>query len=320
MYKYLSLLLFASLFLAAVTLSAQDEDVPEDDSEQDAGPWKTSGNLNITGSRVKLTNWQAGGENSIAVNGFFAYKVDYKKENITWNNFVEAAFGASRLAGSEYQKTSDRYEIGTKLGYKLNNHWDATAFSTFRTQFTEGFNIDPQTDERRRISHAFAPAYLFGGLGGEYEPTDWFQINIAPLSTRITHVRIQQLADQGAFGVQEAEFDDQGNKIADGKNTRHEFGGYVKIWLRKEIFEDVTVETKADFFSNYIENPENLNVTWDVMINMKVNSWLSANLTTNLIYDDDIPIQIGTDAEGNPITGPRTQFKQVFGVGLAIDF
>lgn len=297
-----------SLFLFHSTAFSQDEDTTY---------WNNSGVFNLTGSQVSLTNWQAGGENSVALNGFFNYKIQYQKDNISWDNFAEAAFGASRLSEGDFFKTDDRYEVGTKLGYRLNSKLDLTAFSTFRTQFTEGFKTDDETGEVNRISHSFAPAYLFGGIGTEWEPVDWFKINVAPLSTKITYVRIQELADRGEFGVDPAEFDSQGNMIAEGKNARYEFGGYVKIWLKKEIFENVTVETKADFFSNYLEKTKNIDVTWDLMINMKVNSWLSANLTTNLIYDDDINIRVGTDEAGNPIAGPRTQFKQVLGAGLS---
>lgn len=286
-------------------------------SQEDTTYWRNSGIFSLTGSQVSLTNWQAGGENSVALNGFFNYKLDYKKDKITWNTFAEAAFGASRLSGGDFFKTDDRYEVGTKLGYHLNSQLDLTAFTTFRTQFTEGFKTDAETGEVNRISHSFAPAYLFGGLGTEWEPVDWFQINFAPLSTKITYVRIQELANRGEFGVTPAEFDSEGNMIAEGKNARYEFGGYVKIWLKKEIFENVTLETKADFFSNYLENAKNIDVTWDLMVNMKINSWLSANLTTNLIYDDDINIRVGTDEAGNPIAGPRTQFKQVLGAGLS---
>lgn len=288
-------------------------------SQSDTSYWKNSGVFSLTGSQVSLTNWQAGGENSVALNGFFNYKIDYKKNKIAWNNFAEAAFGASRLSEGDFFKTDDRYEVGTKLGYHLKSNLDLTAFSTFRTQFTEGFKTDAETGEVNRISHSFAPAYLFGGLGAEWEPAEWLQVNFAPLSTKITYVRIQDLADRGEFGVDPAQFDGAGNKIVDGKNARYEFGGYLKVWMKKEVVENVTIETKADFFSNYLENAKNIDVTWDLMINMKINSWLSANLTTNLIYDDDINIRVGTDETGNPIAGPRTQFKQVLGAGLSFE-
>ena len=287
------------------------------DETKDTTNWKGSGTFSITGSQVSLTNWQAGGESSVALNGFFNYQLQYNKGRLRWRNLAEAAFGTSRLSEGDFFKTDDRYEIGSRLGYRMNEDYTFTGFTTFRTQFTEGFTTDGQTGEVRRISHAFAPAYLLGGLGVEWEKYEWLNINVSPLSARITHVRLQELADRGEFGVKSAEFDDAGNKIADGNRTRYEFGGYVRVHIKKEVFKNVSVETRADFFSNYIEKPQNLNVTWDLMVNMKVNSWLSANITTNLIYDDDIRVRVGTDEAGNPITGPRTQFKQVLGVGLS---
>lgn len=49
---------------------------------------------------------------------------------------------------------------------------------------------------------------------------------------------------------------------------------------------------------------------------MKVNEFLSANLVSHLIYDDDVKIL-------DPDTGksvPRVQFMEMFGVGLLVKF
>lgn len=311
--------LFISVFFAFISAQVFAQGGGSSAPADTVELWKTSGNFNINGSQVSLTNWQAGGENSVAINGYFAYEAHYRKDNISWDNHVEAAIGTSRLSGGAFRKTDDRYELGSKFSYKVREDWDLTGFSTFKSQFTEGFKINDETGESRRISHALAPGYLFAGLGADWQPVEWFNINMAPLSTKMTFVRIQELADRGEYGVDPAEFDDQGNKVADGKNIRYEYGGYVKVRIQKEVFKNVSLKTKADFFSNYLENPGNIDITWDLMINMKINSWLSANLTTNLIYDDDIDVRVGTDDQGNPIAGPRTQFKQVFGAGLSLD-
>ena len=70
-----------------------------------------------------------------------------------------------------------------------------------------------------------------------------------------------------------------------------------------------------------MEEPGNIDVNWDLMINMKVNEWLSASLICNLIYDHDIDIAVDSDNDGIPeAVGPRTQFKEVLGVGLNMKF
>ena len=52
-----------------------------------------------------------------------------------------------------------------------------------------------------------------------------------------------------------------------------------------------------------------------------MNKFLSANLTTHLIYDDDIKISVDNNSDGViDAVGPRIQFKEVFGAGLSFKF
>ena len=112
------------------------------------------------------------------------------------------------------------------------------------------------------------------------------------------------LSADGSFGVDA------------GKNTRSEVGMFVKLEYKKEVLKNVTLETKLDLFSNYLHNPENIDVDWNVLVNMKVNEYLSANLVTRLIYDDDVKI---VDAATGK-SAPRVQFMEMFGVGLTLKF
>ena len=49
---------------------------------------------------------------------------------------------------------------------------------------------------------------------------------------------------------------------------------------------------------------------------MKINDYLSANLNTQLLYDDNI----ATYNELGEEKGAKVQFKEVFGVGLTYKF
>ena len=131
----------------------------------------------------------------------------------------------------------------------------------------------------------------------------------------MTFVTDQKLADAGAFGVDPAVYDNNMNKLEDGKTSRFEFGGKMVAKFNIDIASNVNFTSKLELFSDYIKNPQNIDVDWQNLITMKVNSWLNANITTHLIYDDDIMIK---DKDGK--TGPRTQFKEVLSVGLAYKF
>ena len=79
---------------------------------------------------------------------------------------------------------------------------------------------------------------------------------------------------------------------------------------------NVTFDTKLDLFSNYTDNPQNIDVDWTGRLDMKVNDYLSANLIVQLIYDDDIDIE-DTDTG---VKGPKLQMMEMFGVGLTLKF
>jgi hypothetical protein len=138
------------------------------------------------------------------------------------------------------------------------------------------------------------------------------QLILSPATYRLTVVNSQRLADLGEYGVDAAEYDTSGMMIKQGEIFRHEFGFNLKFMYMVTIVKNVDFQTTLELYSNYLENPQNVDVYWDNYFTFTINSWLSAQLTTSLIYDDDINI---TDKDGN--TGPRTQFKQTFGLGLA---
>jgi hypothetical protein len=84
----------------------------------------------------------------------------------------------------------------------------------------------------------------------------------------------------------------------------------------------VTFSTSLELFSNYLKDPQNIDVLWENILNMKVNKFITASITTNLIYDHDIPVPVERTINGVivPGTGPRLQFKEVLAIGLAYKF
>jgi len=135
---------------------------------------------------------------------------------------------------------------------------------------------------------------------------------LSPVTARWIIVNDQNLADAGAFGVDPAETDLTGNIIpGSGKTSQFELGAYFRFLFVKDIIKNVNLSTKLELFSDYLENPQNIDVNWDTMINMKVNEWISASFGLQMMYDDNTPI---ADKDGK--IGPRTQIKELLSVGL----
>jgi len=120
------------------------------------------------------------------------------------------------------------------------------------------------------------------------------------------------LAAAGAFGVEA------------GQHTRFELGGYLRWNISFDLMENVTWTHQLDLFSNYLNQPGNIDVNWTGLLELKVNELLRTTISTHLIYDDDVVLDKGTRTEivdGEETTfiirGPGTQFKEVLSIGLS---
>jgi hypothetical protein len=282
--------------------------------------WQAGGLLAISFNQTTLTNWAAGGQNSVALSGVGAFYLKYRKDSKSWETNLDVAYGLIKQDGNDFQKNDDRIELNSKYGYKAfhSSHWYYTALLNAKTQFTEGYNYP---NDSVVISNFAAPAYGIFALGLDYKPTSYFNVFVSPLTAKITVVNDQTLADQGAFGVDPAEFDPVTKvKVKDGSTLRTEYGAYLNARFQKDIMTNVNLMAKLDLFSNYENNPANIDVNFDLLLGMKINKLITVSLGVTVIYDDDIMIEDGESAPGVPKVGPRTQLRQTFGVGLAKKF
>lgn len=285
--------------------------------------WKNGAVTNLNLAQTSLTNWAAGGENSLAVNGLISAFANYKKNKIVWNTTLDIGYGTMQQGkGASFKKTDDKFDFLSKIGREAYKNLYYSALLDFKTQMTPGYDY-PNDTTKTKISDFLAPAYLIGALGLDFQPNPHLSIFAAPITERITIVADQALADSGAFGVKAATFDSEHNLLKNGEKTRYEFGGYIRMIYTKndfksEILKNVSFTTKIDLFSNYMDNPQNIVVNWETQIAFKVNKYLVVNFNTQLIYDDNIKIHY--DKNNPDKTGPRTQFKEILGVGFSYNF
>lgn len=281
--------------------------------------WKKGGLINLGISQTSLSNWAAGGQNSLALNGLLSVYMHKTMKRSMWENYLDVSYGMLKQGpNAMWQKTDDKIDLLTKYGYKYSDKMYVAGLLSFKTQITNGYKF-PNISVK--ISDFLAPAYLLGAIGSEYKPNDAFSLFLAPLTVKATIVKDRELADAGAFGVDPATYDGAGNLISAGDNVRTEFGGYLRMMYKKEVMTNVTFQTRLDLFSNYLNDPKNIDVNWETLISMKVNKFLSATLSTHLIYDDDVKLSIDDNHDGVfESFGPRVQFKETLTAGLSYKF
>jgi hypothetical protein len=265
--------------------------------------WKAGGNSAFNFSQVSLSNWAGGGKNSVSGTVLFNAFLNYTKNKCAWENTLDIGYGLTQQGVENLVKTEDRIQIVSKYGYQASKRWFYTALADFKTQMDLGYK-DP-TENTILTSKFMSPAYLLLSLGMDYKPNENFSMYLSPLTSKMTFVNDEALSNQGAYGVDP------------GDNMRSEFGASIKsIYQKENLIENVNFKTKLNLFSNLINHPERVDVEWETIFDFKVNSFLSANLATTLLYDHDIKY---VDEDGIE-HGPRVQFKQLFGFGINYAF
>lgn len=281
--------------------------------------WSKENKVGLDISQITFVNWNAGGNNSISglIKGQFIRT--YTKENINWKNELIMRYGINKQESQEVRKTDDQFAFNSTFGYKRDtiSNWYYAGKFNFNTQFANGYAY-PNVD--LAISRPFAPAYAFLGIGAEYSRKDLnLNFYLSPLTQKTTMVFDQRLANQGAFGVEKAVYDEFGALIREGKNIRNETGILVTNQWKREIFENINFENRIALYTDYINNFGNIDIDWQIQLDLTVNQYVKANIGTHLVYDDDIKSK---QEEGGVqvVKGPKIQLKQLLGLGVVYQF
>lgn len=313
--KSLLLFSFVALTLATEAQTETATTVSQNSPAVDTVPkrWKLKAIYGLNGTQTSFVNWNAGGRNNVSLLGSISASANYEKNTFKWTNDLSLALGGlqyiEKNSTEGLQKTDDRIDIASNIGYKLKDHFYFSFIGGFKTQMLDGFTYP---NDSVRVSTFLAPGYVSAALGIDYIKSDNFSIFSSPFAMKMTIVNDQTLANAGSFGVTGATYDGLGNLLTQGERLRGEFGAYIKMKYNLTIAKNIDLKSKLELFSNYLNNPQNIDVNAEALFNFKVNEWFSASLQWTLIYDDDIDIR---DADGN--VGPRTQFKSVLGIGIA---
>lgn len=307
-------ILFFIILFSAFAVQARAIGVSDTLNTKKDSAWVSKGIFNITFGQTSFSNWSAGGQESVNGNFLFNYSVQYKKDNINWENNFEIAYGGvfeDRLR--VYKKTNDKINMSTKYGYKASEKWNYSYLIDLKTQMANGYKYP---NDSVPISRFMAPGYLHAGLGMDYFPFKGFSILLSPLTYKLTIVNDEQLANQGAFGVNPAEYDTQGNLLQAAKRFKNEPGGYIKLMYEHAIKDNFSVKSKLDLFSSFVNNPENLDVNWNTLVSYKITKYIATTLSVDIIYDEDAKIMEEIDGVKVEV-GPRTQVKEIFSFGLS---
>ncbi len=285
--------------------------------------WEKVNTASLDISEVAFVNWNSGGSNSIS--GLLGLEVqrNYKKEHLLWENRAVMRYGVNKQQNQSLRKTDDILELKSRFGFRKNtkSNWYYSANFSFATQFTNGYNY--ANSDENPISKFMAPAYMFLGVGTVYgEHIEEFSAYMSPLTLKSTFVLDQDLADAGSFGVTPAVYDNLGNRLSKGNNSREEVGVLLTSTYENILMENISIRTLVSLYTDYLNDFGNVDIDWELNLKFKVNNHVRATMGSHLKYDNDVKIAVEDTnmPEETVIKGAKVQWKQLLGVGVSVDF
>lgn len=278
--------IFASIFATGL-INAQEKAVVSDSTKA----WSILGQNTLMLNQSAFSNWVGGGANNIGWLAGLNYNMTYEKDKDLWENVIVMGYGMNNTEGLGNRKTQDNINLSTNYGRKISGNWYASVGASLLTQFAAGYE-DGNNPDAKKISNFMAPGYVSVGAGFTYKPSDNFTMTLRPANARWTFVGDKDLQFAGNYGLKH-----------DGDSSLFQFGFLGTAQYKLKIMENISLMNSASVFSNYLDHPERLVLSYGGILNMKVNKYISTQVTLDLLYDHN---QI-----------KKTQLKQTLGIGLA---
>jgi hypothetical protein len=74
-----------------------------------------------------------------------------------------------------------------------------------------------------------------------------------------------------------------------GDSSRFEFGASVTAYYKFIIMANVSIENRLNLYSNYLDDPQNVDIDYQMNVVMRINKYLTANVA--LQYMMTIPFK-----------------------------
>lgn len=281
-----------SVLIGASVAAQEIRDVKEELPIKDTVKvWSVQGQNTLMLNQAAFSNWVGGGANNVGWLAGANYNITYEKDKVLWENIIILGFGQNNTKGIGTRKTQDVVNISTNYGREFAEHWYFSGGASLQTQFASGYE-DGNNPSAAKISSFMAPGYINVGAGVTYRPKDDLTVTLRPTNARWTLVWDEDLQYAGTYGLKN-----------DGDACLFQFGFLGSAIYKLKIMENINLVSTGSVFSNYLDHPTRLVLAYNGVLGMKINKYISANITLDLLYDHN-QIQ-------------KTQLKQTLGIGFA---
>lgn len=309
--------------LQSVTVLAQDANKEN---------WDFGVGVGFDFAQLLLINPRVGaGDNRIGLGGTSSAFANYKKGRAKWENGANWQFSVQRIGpkSNPFQKSADLLRLNSSFAFLLT---DSSKFSyavdaQFISQGTPSFtgNLLKDTTEARvgAISHFLAPATFQFSPGISWRPEKHLNILVSPLSTKMIIVADDRLANIPNAGGTAGVLGNPWRADGDFDRVDMQLGGTLLITYANKFWKErIGITSRLQMFSNYLRDPQRVDVDWFNALDFMLVKGLSINVALNLLYDYDIPTIIDANDDGvyNLANGDVTGHKPFITQSLAIKY
>lgn len=345
MSKYFYPLLLACFMLTAL-IPAQAQENEEEEELQEG--WNTAFSVGLDIAQLfQLNPKQGAGQNRFGFGGGVFIDGIYKKNRLLWENGLSWQFGVQKLGAGvlvlplveqnekvPFQKTIDELRLGSKLGYSLeeDSKWYFSGAFTLFTGVAPSYPGPPTYPgnflrnfvDTITNTAFFAPANITLSLGIEYKPNENFSAYYSPIGAKWIVVADDQIAALGIHGNPVRGMRDPDTGLyTDFDNTFSQFGSLLRASYRNKFLNDkMNYRSSILLYSNYLQNPQNIDVDWTNELSLTLIENLKISLLVNLFYDDDVLVQITDLNAPNGVSGvgKRVSITQQLLIAYGFEF
>lgn len=270
-----------------------------DAAKSDSSGWTIGGGIGLDMAGIALLNPRVGaGAGRFGLGGLGAVQANYKSDRAYWNSSASLQLSAQRLGRTDatqprgFQKNLDVLQLNSRYGYKLNSDkWffatDATARTQLLQTYASGY-LKPFDAEDRVVSKFLSPLQVTFSPGIDYKPNPHLSLFYSPAGIQYIHVADDAIAATNIFGNEE------------GKNYFLGLGSEFKAAYTNKYYKDrFAVTSSLRLFSNYLKEPQNIDVLFANNFSIMIFKGLSIDLLGEYLYDHDVLVQ--KDVNGDKI-------------------
>jgi Protein of unknown function (DUF3078) len=295
----LSLLLFFTITLSAQKVIEAKDAIKELDKKDAADGWTKIGGVGLDFALLNLINPRIGaGDNRVGFGGLLNYSANLKQGKVLWDNKFGLQLGVVKVASDPAGKSADVLQATSQWGYQMteNGKWYGAGLFDFQTQFlpTYGKNYlkeDAIKGQKQALTaKIFAPAIFKFAPGVIYKHSPNLKVMYSPIAVKAVIVANDAIAKTGNFIPQEV-------GATTPKKVDFQMGSEIRADYGNKFLDGKLVYTTTlDLYSNYLREPQNIDVEWYHSLDFIIYKNIAVNFKTDWFYDHDILVLKGGDA------------------------